>query len=201
MKPIKTKEANTNPSLIRNKIKDLIGNMDPLDELEQEHANEAISWINSGQEIFRLEKPDIPHKHLVSYFCLFDPNEQLILLVDHKKAQLWLPAGGHVDPGEHPTSTASRECFEELGIDAEFFLDSQPIFITSTQTVGLTAGHTDVSLWYVLKGNSKIDLKFDEGEFGAIRWFDLENIPFKKSDPHMRRFVSKMKTLLLNSFQ
>lgn len=130
---------------IRNDIKNLLKNIRPFDALESEHVNSTIEWIDSGKEIFRLEKPDVPEKHLVSYFCLYDKKEKKMLLVEHKKAQLWLPSGGHVDPGEHPNKTAARECLEELKIDANFLFED-PIFVTSTMTVGLTAGHTDVSL-------------------------------------------------------
>ena len=46
-------------------------------------------------------------------------------------------------------TTVKREAIEELGIEANFFL-RDPLFLTITQTVGPTAGHTDVSLWYLL---------------------------------------------------
>ena len=67
------------------------------------------------------------------------------------------------------------------------------IFLTSTLTVGLTAGHTDVSLWYVLKGDSNKAYEFDKEEFNDIRWFHLNDVPYKKSDPHMGRFIQKLK--------
>ncbi|MFG2951581.1 NUDIX domain-containing protein [Streptomyces adustus] len=41
-----------------------------------------------------------------------------MLLVAHCKAGLWLPAGGHVEPGEDPWAAMVRECREELGIHA-----------------------------------------------------------------------------------
>ena len=180
---------------IRNKIKNIVSNIIPFDALESNHASEVIDWIESGEEIFRVEKPDIPNKHLVSYFCLYDKVAKKILLVEHKKAQLWIPPGGHVDPGEYPSKTAARECAEELNIEAKFFFED-PIFVTSTVTVGLTAGHTDVSLWYVLDGDSEQELNFDEEEFFSVKWFDLDDIPFEKSDPHMKRFVSKFKKMI-----
>ena len=39
-----------------------------------------------------------------------------VLLVDHRMAQLWLPNGGHVEPGEHPRDTVVRELKEEIGL-------------------------------------------------------------------------------------
>lgn len=180
---------------IRDEIKELVKNIHPFDSLESKHIDETLEWIETSEEIFRIEKPDIPNKHLVSYFCLYDQNTKKILLVEHKKAQLWLPPGGHVDPGEHPNMTAVRECSEELNIEAIFLVEA-PIFVTSTLTVGLTAGHIDVSLWYILEGNSQKKLDFDEKEFSSVKWFDLDNIPFEKSDPHMKRFVSKLKEIV-----
>lgn len=184
----------TNPQLnnINQIIENIVLSMAPHDELEQQHIDETLAWIHSGASLFRTEKPATPPKHLVSYFVLIDEEAQRILLVDHKKAQLWLPPGGHVEPGEHPADAATRECFEELGIRADFWQED-PLFITSTVTVGLTAGHTDVSLWYLLKGDHQQMYNFDAEEFRSIRWFDFDEIPYDRTDPHMERFMIKLK--------
>ncbi len=166
-----------------------VSKIKPLDNLEQKHLDDALKWIDSGVEVCRIEKPAIPPKHLVSYFVLTD--KDYILLVDHKNAGLWLPSGGHVEPGEHPKDTVKREAYEELQIEAEFCID-HPLMITSTETVGSTAGHIDVSLWYVLRGNRKKEMEYDKDEFHAIRWFHYDQIPYQNSDPHMKRFISKL---------
>jgi 8-oxo-dGTP diphosphatase len=177
---------------MRKKIFDLVSSIKPIDDLEEKHKLETLTWIQNSSPLFRIQKPDIPNKHLVSYFLLFDEEREKILLVDHKKAQLWLPTGGHVELDEDPKETVRRECMEELGISAEFWMDN-PLFITSTETVGLTAGHTDVSLWYVLKGDSAASYQFDLDEFETICWFNINEIPYEKSDPHMARFIKKLK--------
>lgn len=184
--------TNYQTNTINQNIVDIILSMFPHDELEQQHIDETLHWIRSGASLFRIEKPATPPKHLVSYFVLIDEEARKILLVDHQKAQLWLPSGGHVEPGEHPADAAARECFEELGITAEFWQD-EPLFLTSTETVGLTAGHTDVSLWYVLKGDHRQKYTFDAEEFHSIQWFDFDEIPYERSDPHMGRFMEKLK--------
>lgn len=176
---------------LRKKIQCLISSMKPLDSIEKEHIHFALNWIESGNEIFRIEKPATPDTHLVSYFVIASPEMNRILLVDHKKAELWLPPGGHVDPGEDPKETVKREAKEELGIDAEFLFD-EPLLLTITKTVGNVARHTDVSLWYLLKGDPSQVLDYDRNEFHQIRWFGIDEIPFEKSDPHMKRFIEKM---------
>ncbi len=177
---------------IRNEIRNLVLAIRPLDELERQHIDFFTSWIQSGIEIFRTEKPATPPIHLVSYFLVFSSENTKVLLVDHKKAELWLPSGGHVEPNEDPKETVSREAKEELGIEAEFLYE-KPLFVTVTKTVGNVVPHTDVSLWYALKWNPDDPLIYDKNEFNQIQWFAIEEIPYEKSDPHLRRFLKKMK--------
>jgi len=54
---------------------------------------------------------------------------------------------------------------------------------------------TDVSLWYVLKGDSSMICEFDQDEFNTVQWFSFDKIPYENSDPHMRRFIGKLKNL------
>lgn len=175
-----------------------VAGITPYDELEKAHLDDTLAWINSGAAIFRIEKPDKPPKHLVSYCVVIDPVHKSVLLADHIKAQLWLPTGGHVEPGENPAETVRRETKEELGIAARFF-KPDPLFITVNQTGGLTPGHTDVSLWYVLKGNVHDFMNFDRQEFNDIEWFTFDEI--LQSDPiifdrHMHRFTHKLLSVL-----
>lgn len=160
-----------------------------MDALEAVTRDEVLAWIDSGAELCRIEKPATPPQHLIAYFALVDGDH--LLLVDHINAELWLPTGGHVEPGEHPRQTVLREVQEELGIDG-VFLHEQPLFLTITETVGKTAGHTDVSLWYVLQGQRSVTLNFDTSEFHSVRWFHRQQVPLQRSDRHMARFLDKL---------
>lgn len=173
---------------MRAQIRTEVTTISALDDLEQQHIDSAIAWIDSGAELCRIAKPATPPIHLVAYFVVDDGH---LLLVDHKNAQLWLPTGGHVDPGEHPRTTVARELAEELGIAASHAI-AAPLMLTSTATVGLTAGHTDVSLWYVIHGRRSQALTFDDSEFNAVRWFAFDDIPVGRTDPHLQRFVQKL---------
>lgn len=173
---------------MREAIRAEIASIEPFDEREARTRREVLTWVDSGEELCRIEKPDTPPRHLVSYFVLIDGD--YLLLVDHINAQLWLPTGGHVEPDEHPQVTALREAKEELGIDGEF-VEAKPYLVTSTETVGLTQGHTDVSIWYALKGDRNAAMTFDDREFKAVRWFHKTEVPLDKSDPELGRFIEK----------
>ncbi len=174
---------------MRKAIRAELAMIEPHDPLEREHLAEALAWVDSGAELCRISKPATPPKHLVSYFAVVDGAH--ILLVDHRNAQLWLPPGGHVEPGEHPRDTVVRELKEELSLVPAQPVGA-PLMVTCTATVGLTAGHRDVSLWYVVEASRQTLLTFDEQEFNAIQWFSFGDVPFQRSDPQLRRFVEKL---------
>jgi hypothetical protein len=71
-----------------------------------------------------------------------------------------------------------------------------PIFLTVTRTQGLSVGHTDVSLWYVVQGDATAQLAPDPGEFYRVRWFGFDQLPLDRTDPHLVRFVVKLKEKL-----
>ncbi len=174
---------------MRSQIRAEIVAVDPFDEVERGHIAEVLAWIDSGAELCRIEKPATPPKHLVSYFAVVD--RQHVLLVDHKNAHLWLPSGGHVEPGEHPRVTVARELREELGIELPHEL-APPVMVTCAGTVGLTAGHTDVSLWYVVNGDRNCPIVYDTSEFNSVRWFAFADAPVERSDPNLSRFLEKV---------
>jgi ADP-ribose pyrophosphatase YjhB (NUDIX family) len=180
-----------NPVDLRAAIRSELLSINPLDALELQHLNEALAWVDSGAPLFRTAKPATPPVHLVSYTAVVDGES--ILLVDHKNAKLWLPPGGHVEEGEHPRDTVVREVHEELGIVPAHAI-AAPLMITRTTTVGLTAGHTDVSLWYVVKVAKGQSISFDAQEFFGVDWFEYSQMPLDRTDPHLERFTRKLRS-------
>lgn len=175
---------------MRAHIRAELASIQALDELERQHLADALAWVDSGAPLCRTEKPATPPKHLVSYFAVVADRE--ILLVDHRNAELWLPTGGHVEPDEHPRITVVRELKEELGISMPIEAIGPPAMVTVSQTVGRTAGHTDVSLWYPVVTARDTPVDFDTEEFLAVRWFAFANVPLHRSEPHLSRFIAKL---------
>jgi len=182
--------------LLHEQIRGLVARLVPADAAESEHRRQALAWLDSTGDIFRRVKPRTPSPHLVSYFLLVDHDGRNVLLVDHRKAGLWLPTGGHVEPGEHPAATVRREAREELGIQAVFspVTGEHPAFVSVTETAAPADRHTDVSLWFVLSGRVGEPLTPDPGEFRAARWWtrgDIERAGPSVFDPHMTRMLGK----------
>ncbi len=184
-------------------VRELMTAIVPADETERAHRRDCLAWLDRTTDIYRREKPATPPRHLVSYAVLIDPRDASLFLVDHVRAGLWLPAGGHVEPGEDPAQTARREAREELGIEADFAMAGQrPVFLTVTRTVGLDEGrsHTDVSLWYLLSGHPHMPITLDRREVAAGRWWSAQEIASASPalfDPHLGRFIAKVRSACL----
>lgn len=177
-------------------VHDLVSGVAPVDELEAQHRLDTLRWLESTDDVFRRVKPVTPPRHLVSYVVPVDRTDGGVLLVDHVNAGLWLPPGGHVEPDEHPAQTARREAREELGITADSDFEEQPTFLTVTRTVGIDAGHTDVSLWFLVGGSRGQPLQLDHSEFREARWWspaEVEAAEDSSFDPHLTRFLSKIR--------
>ncbi|MFJ3338955.1 NUDIX hydrolase [Streptomyces sp. NPDC086766] len=186
--------------LLRARLTDVLDRLWIWDEQERAHLTAAVEWVAGGAPLYRTQKPDVPSMHLVSYFVVLDESRGELLLVAHRKAGLWLPSGGHVEPMEDPWDTVTRECREELSIEAvpSAVTGAQPFFLTITRTRG-HGQHTDVSLWYVLQSSAGAITSFDEGEFEAIKWLSPQQVlaePADTLDPHMHRFTRKLMSVV-----
>jgi 8-oxo-dGTP diphosphatase len=171
------------------------------DEHEADDIAVTLRWLQWTDDVFRRMKPDVPDRHLVSYVVPVDPDSGHVLLGEHLNARLWLPPGGHVEVDEHPAVTARREAAEELGIDATGRLSADPLFLSSTHTVGVDSGHTDVGLWFllVLRRHDRVDV--DYREFRSVRWWspdEVRAVPPGCFDPAFGRFTAK---LAIGSFE
>jgi 8-oxo-dGTP diphosphatase len=183
---------------LKSVITTLASDLVPTDDLGLEQRKDVLAWLDGTDDIFRRVKPQTPSPHLVSYFLLVDRPAASVLLCDHRLSGLWLPTGGHVEPGEHPADTVRREVVEELRVTAEFdaAFGERPFFLTMTQTVGPPElRHIDVSLWFALTGRVGQRLEPDPREFAGVRWWPTPNLRAaspRRFDPHMLRALDAL---------
>lgn len=114
-----------------------------------------------------------------------------VLLHKHKKAQILLPVGGHIDLNELPEEAAIRETFEETGIVVELYdLDSlkgqdvnterEKVLINPIHTIWgeVDKGHEHIDFVFYAKSISE-KLKPGENESRTLEWYsesELESI-------------------------
>lgn len=57
-------------------------------------------------------------KHFVASGLVINHENTKMLMIYHKKLDIWVIPGGHLEPNEYPAEGALREIFEETGIKA-----------------------------------------------------------------------------------
>ena len=111
------------------------------------------------------------------------------LLLYHKKLQMWLPPGGHIDPGETPDEAVRREVREETGLEVEIVPDDGPSGpsdpgvatlhrprIVQLQDIPDPKGfHQHIDLIYFCRPVGG-RLNPAEAELEALRWFTYEEL-------------------------
>ncbi len=98
--------------------------------------------------------------------AVFVVHEERVLLHRHRRLGMWLPPGGHIDPGELPDEAAIRETLEETGVaielvEAPLALDitlaiDEPSPLRLIQPLGIQLedigpGHQHIDLVYVAR--------------------------------------------------
>ena len=85
----------------------------------------------------------------------------------HKRLQMWLQPGGHIEPGESPADAALRESIEEIGVPARH-QSPGGMFVHVDVHPG-PKGHTHLDLRYVVRSPRAVPAPA-AGESAQVRW-------------------------------
>ncbi|MBU0459968.1 MAG: NUDIX domain-containing protein [Nanoarchaeota archaeon] len=129
-------------------------------------------------------------------------HQNKVLLIHHRKLDLWLPVGGHIDENESPDQALLREIMEEVGVDVKILnYGDLPLggnvkenmaipFYTNVHSVG---DHDHYCLFYLCKAINPEQLKIND-EVKAYRWFTKEEL----NEDHI---LADVRNLCLKAFE
>lgn len=160
------------------------------------HANAVATlerWTapDAAQEALRAEFIDHLHRHadgvwrecapahLTGTSLVIDPVARRVLLVLHAKVELWLPAGGHCEPGDATLAdTALREAREETGVAELRLLDpTTPTALDKHRAPcrpGVVDHHLDVHYFSVAPTGAVPTISAESHD---VAWFDYDDLP------------------------
>lgn len=148
----------------------------------RETRTKLITRISSG----KLTRQENKHSHFCVYFVPFKEidGEFHILIGLHKKANLYLAPGGHLDRNhegrdERCIEALKREFPEEFQVSLPPDFSPNPFWITVTQIKkGECKVHFDI--WYAI--NSTEMVLGENDEFDHMMWVKFKDLPRYISD-------------------
>ena len=130
----------------------------------------------------------------------------MVLLLKHRKLDMWLPFGGHVDPGEDPVQALHREAREETGFEIEIVGEQLEICEDSVRALPrpetvllerIEPLHFHIDLIYFVRPVAGTE-RLAPDEHSEMRWFDIEALgdPVITSDVRIlgARAIERMET-------
>lgn len=161
----------------------------PWDEQEQASKNAVIQFISQYEDCFERT---LTVGHITGSAWVVDPSGERVLLLHHKKLNIWVQPGGHCDGNGDVLAVAIKEAQEESGIqhiepinDEIFDIDVHAIHATIKEPQHY---HYDIRFLLRVTSNER-PVKNDESH--DIAWFAVDGKEFPTSMRSITRMLEK----------
>lgn len=169
------------------------------EEESNDHARILTAIGNANGDIF--ENTTLPG-HVTASGIICNKELDHMLLIHHKKLDIWIQPGGHSDGNHDTLDETYREVVEETGIsrDQLELVQQEPIDIDIHDLPADTKrgigehNHLDVRYLFTVDKDSVI-FNMQEDEVHAIKWFSFDEILKDQSDSRLERVVNKINSL------
>ncbi len=137
--------------------------------------------------------------------ALIKNDEGKVLLVYHKKLNVWIYPGGHIEANETPDEAVVREVKEETGLDVEIIgvraasLNDEEEdvsvlhnpYIILCERIKANEEHYHIDMVYVCKIIKGRRLEYNEKESNGIGFFGVHDIEALPLFPNFRNLLKK----------
>lgn len=156
------------------------------DEEQARDRERILAFLDAHEDA--LHRSCVPG-HLTASCLLLDATGERVLLHHHRKLDLWLQFGGHVDGEGDLRAAALRELVEESGIEPAS-MDATPfdLDIHGIPAHGSEPAHDHLDVRFLARAPEGAEAVRSE-ESHALRWFTREEALALGLDPSLERMV------------
>lgn len=142
--------------------------------------------------------------HFTATGIVFNSKKE-ILMIHHKKLNVWLPPGGHVEENELPDEAVLREIYEETGIRARIISNKRNLdlssnrcreletpFLVLLEDINEDGTHNHIDMIYLCEAINE-EFVQQETEIQGIGWFSAERIKELDTYENVIKVVYKAK--------
>ena len=156
-----------------------INNYIPGDEQETQDKKVILGYIEMFPHNVLLRDNEIAH--ITSSGFVLNRALNKALMIHHNIRNTWAWTGGHADGDPDLLTVATREVFEETGINAmPISTDIASIDILTVhrhfKNDKYVNGHLHLSIAYLFKADDKKQLVIKPDENSAVEWFPVDKI-------------------------
>lgn len=166
----------------REQLRDEISRLVPIDEREAESKLLTLALLDSAEELF--DEHQVIDHITASAFVV---SARGVILHLHKKLNIWVQPGGHIDQGESAPEAALRETAEETGLPVEL---AMPAEIFHVDVHPGPRGHTHYDVRYIVNAEP-VDPRPAPEESQEVYWFSYEEA-LERCEPSMVGALTKL---------
>jgi 8-oxo-dGTP pyrophosphatase MutT (NUDIX family) len=168
--------------MMRDELRQAILRIDPVDEREANSIALTLDRLTWEGDLYD-EFAD-PHHVTASSFVV---SSRGVILHLHRKLNIWVQPGGHVDAGETPEVAALRETLEETGLNV---VHTAPPTLFHVDVHPGPRGHTHYDLRYILLAQPN-DPTPPPGESQEVYWFNFSDA-VERCEPGLAAALRKL---------
>jgi 8-oxo-dGTP pyrophosphatase MutT (NUDIX family) len=162
----------------------------PHDEREQGFRQRMLALLEASAPTSRAHF--VPG-HLTASGFVLSPEGDAVLLIFHKKLEIWVQPGGHIEPTDVTLEAAARrEVAEEVGLTLSAGAHAQ-IFDLDIHTIPARKdepAHEHFDVRYCFQSPTRDFVQSDE--VAGARWAELSRIDQLTTDESVLRAVRKL---------
>ncbi|HSD28976.1 MAG TPA: NUDIX hydrolase [Vicinamibacteria bacterium] len=170
----------------------------PADEEEARDRERILEFVLGHERPFDR---GIAEGHLTGSAITVSADGSRVLLLHHRKLDLWLQPGGHGDPGETTgEEVAQREALEESGLRGLRLHPTAPrpldVDVHDIPARGREPAHEHLDLRYLVVAPEDATIAPDLAELHEIRWVPWDEVDALDPDHGLRRALAKARRIL-----